>query len=169
MTKDTVLTNCLIIELSQPLIDEIVDHWQDAFKKLLPAVFRDLRVKSAQVMYDLSDEADQRMQPNMTESARQKLRLQARAQIESIHEEIEGMRENLIASDSRENMRDQLTPALEHEMRQAWKDCVKTIGRSSPSSAGIRCAHTKLNRAQSDPNRPGVFPTPAGHRGPSYS
>lgn len=145
-----------------------MDHWNDAFRKLLPAAFKELRVKSAQVMYDLSDEADQRMQPNMTESARQKLRLQARAQIESIHEAINEIRDSLMDSDNRENMRDSLTPALEQEMRQAWRDCVKTTGTSPLSFAGTRCSHTRL-RVLSELNRPRVFSAPTGHRGSSHS
>lgn len=96
-------------------------------------MFRDLRVKSAQVVYDLSDEADQRMHPNMTDSARQKLRRQGRAQVESIHDAIEDMRSSLVDGASRENMRNQLAPALQQGMRQVWGECAKVKGRSFSS------------------------------------
>lgn len=119
-------------DLAGPLIDGILDLWSDTFGRLLPAAFRDLKVKTAQVIYELSDETERRMQPNLTESARMKLRLQARAQIESIHEAIDGMRTSLIGSDNRSHMRNQIAPGLERGMTQAWEECVRTTGRSFP-------------------------------------
>ncbi|KAK7708079.1 hypothetical protein SLS64_006901 [Diaporthe eres] len=118
-------------DLAEPLIDEIYYQCGNAFEKLLPAAFKTLKVKSAQFIYELSDEADQRMQPNMTDSARQKLRLQARAQIESIHDAVEDMRKNLMDEDTRGYMRNQLESALKIELRQTWKECVKITGPGS--------------------------------------
>lgn len=109
------------------------------------------------------------MQPNMTDSARQKLRLQARAQIESIHDAVEDMRKSLMDEDTRGYMRNQLESAMKIEMRQTWKECVKITGRSFPIlPRDICCTHTKLIQAPSNSNRPWFFPEPAGHRGPSH-
>ncbi|KAG6361886.1 hypothetical protein INS49_010115 [Diaporthe citri] len=118
-------------ELSEPLLDEIDYQCGNAFEKLLPAAFKDLKAKSAQVIYELSEEADRRMQPSMTDSARQKLRLQARSQIESIHDAVEDMRMSLTDEDTRGYTRNQLESALKIEMRQTWKECVKTTGAGS--------------------------------------
>lgn len=75
------------------------------------------------------------MQPNMTDSARQKLRLQVIAQTESIHDAIGDMQRSLIDEDTRGYARNQLESALKIEMRQTWKECVKITGRYLPYAA----------------------------------
>lgn len=78
MTKEISLL-ILFLEIVQPHMDEIGYHWDRAFESLLPAAFRHLRLRSEEAIYDLIDQAGQRMQRNMTDSARQKLRVQMKA------------------------------------------------------------------------------------------
>ncbi|KAL1881291.1 hypothetical protein Daus18300_001143 [Diaporthe australafricana] len=118
-------------ELAQPLIDEIDHYRQRAFARDLPAAFRNLKVQSAQAIYDLSDDAEQRLGPNMTESARQKLRDHMRTQKDSIHSEVEELHQGLVSADSGEKIRRQISDALKREMKDTWKSCAETTGEGS--------------------------------------
>lgn len=130
MTNVTLLT--LFSELASSLIDEITYHWDNAFKNLLPAVFTKLQIDSANRIYELSDEADQRMQSYMTESARQKLRFQMRGQIDHISESVNNMQRTLVGGGTRGMLRKRLVCAMKDEMSHVWKECVKTTGTSHP-------------------------------------
>lgn len=135
----------ILIELVQPLMDGIDDQWDTAFVKFLPAVFKTLRFKTTKAIRDLSHDVDQRMQCNMTKSARWKLRVQMEDQIERICELFEQMKATLIGNDTRGKMRKQLESAMKHEMSRTWKECVETIGKSSPSPTRKCCMSKNLN------------------------
>lgn len=129
MTKDMCLLTPFS-ELARPLIDEITYHWDNAFNKLLPVAFRDLKLNSAKSIYELTDDADQRIQVYMTESARHKLRVQMRAQIERIRESVDEMQRTSFGGDTRGILRKQLESAVKDEMSHVWKECVKETGTS---------------------------------------